>query len=143
MRAMNVFLSAAVCVALLCGCTTKIVMKPTGTKIGGGIETTNGNLVDERSSFRVTDERAVAWVEFANAYQSHTARFKWFNPRDELVLDSGPVPVTNDDKLYVRRRVWSTLPIRNAPAQFMTGGWEVQVLFDGKKIETLKFDLKG
>jgi len=124
-------------------CATKIEMKPTSIKLGAGIDKDTGSLTEEREKFRSTEKQAVAWAQFANAYGRHMARFKWFNDEEQLVLDSGPIPITDDDKLYEWRRVWSTLPILDSPAQLMPGDWTVEVYFDGEKIETLEFGLEG
>ncbi len=136
--------AGVVAVAALCAasCATKIEMRPEGTRLGSGVNPDTGALLDARTRFRVSDAEAVAWIEFKNAFGRHTARFQWFNDDGELVLDSGPVPVTSDDKLYAWRRVWSSLPIRGAPAQLMPGDWRVLVYFDDKKIETLKFNIR-
>lgn len=141
MKKMKLFASALAALLLLCGCATKIKMEPTGAKIGAAVDPTNGMLLGEDDEFDITDTQVVAWMEFKNAYGAHTVRFKWTNDDDELVLDSGPIPVTTDDKLYEVRRVWSALPVRGASAQFMPGDWEVQIFFDGEEYETLDFDI--
>lgn len=124
------------------GCATTIVMKPTGFATGAALGERDGTLRDERDVFRVTDAQAVAWAEFENAHGEHTARFRWINGEDLVVLDSGPLRVAPDDQLYRVRRVWSVLPIRGGPAQFMPGKWRVEVWFDDEKVETLKLKIK-
>lgn len=144
-RAMSRVMTGLVTMALAAtfmSCTTKIEMKPTSISMGGGIDDKTGKLIDAGEEFKSTDTEAVAWAEFQNAYGKHTARFRWFNEREQLVLDSGPIPVTDDDMLYAWRRVWSTLPIKNSPAQLMPGDWTVKVYFDGEKIETLEFEIE-
>ena len=135
-------LVATLAAGVMLGCAHKIVMEPTKFQMGVAVVKTTGDLAGVQKTFRTGDEQAVAWVEFANAHGDHTARFRWFNERDELVLDTGPLAISPGAGLYAYRRVWSILPIRGAPAQLMPGDWHVEVLFNDKKVETLKFTLK-
>ncbi len=134
---------AAMAVLMLASsCATKIVMEPAKYRMGSEVDRNTGTLVDTRDTFTTTDEQAVAWVSVKNAYGSRPFRFKWYNPENELVLDSGPVPVTDDNLLYKYRYVWSTLPIAESPAALMAGKWEVKIFFKDKKVETLTFKIK-
>lgn len=132
------------CLALLCGmgCTTTIVMRPTEFATGSAVDDRDGRLRDERDAFRVSDRQAVAWAEFENAHGERTARFRWINSDDLVVLDSGPLRVAPDEQLYRVRRVWSVLPIAGGTARYMPGTWRVEVWFDDEKVETLKLKIK-
>ena len=141
-RGGRILLGMAALVAACAGCATTIVMRPTEFAVGAGFNERDGALRDERDSFRTSDRQAVAWVEFENAHGDHTARFRWINPEDLVVLDSGPLRVAPDDQLYRVRRVWSVLPIQNGQAQFMPGKWRVEIWFDDEKVETLKLRIK-
>jgi hypothetical protein len=138
--------TGVVCTALafmLAGCATEIEMKPKSFKLGSQILTKDGVLDTPRSYFKSNDNQAIAWVEFEQAHGTHTVRFRWFNDRDELVKDSGIIQVSPDGQLYRWRRVWSILPIKDAPAQLMPGDWHVDIYFDDDKVETLKFEIKS
>ena len=128
----------------MAGCATKVIMKPTGFAVGGGIDEETGYLNGKRDVFHVSHDQAVAWAEFENAHGDHTARFQWFNPKGELVHDSGVIPVTPDaeGEMYAKRRVWSTLPIYEAPASLMPGKWRVKVWMDEDEVEELSLKIK-
>jgi len=144
-RGMKNALLSIVLVFACAGCAhTKLVMKPSKIALGSEINPADGSLVDKKAKFSIDDEKAVAWVEFKNAYGSaHKARFSWVNPLKIVVMDSGLVPITPDEQLYDWRRVWSILPIRNTQAEFTPGNWKVHIYFDDKRIETIKFTIKA
>lgn len=129
-------------VLVAAGCRTTITMKPTEFAVGSGVDPRSGALRGEGDTFRVSDAEAVAWVEFENAHGAYPVRFRWINPEDRVVQDSGPLRVAPDDQLYRVRRAWSVLPIRGAPAELMPGRWKVEFWFRGEEVETLKFRIK-
>lgn len=138
-RASAVFLLLAA--ALAGGCATKITMETASIKTGRAVNA-SGDLREEEDDFETTDVAAVAWAEFLNVHGSHQVRFQWFNDEDELVLDSGPVPLSPDaSKLYDVRRAWSVLPIHGHPPAQMTGDWTIKVLLDGKPLDELEIEI--
>ncbi|HMP89435.1 MAG TPA: hypothetical protein PJ991_04500 [Kiritimatiellia bacterium] len=136
------FVGSITCVLLLAvlvtGCKQpSILMKPEIMRTGGAIDESTGELKDIRNAFSSDDAQIVAWVSFLQAHGNQTARFKWYNPEDYLVLDSGPIAISPDNMLYEWRSVWSVLPVKNTSAEHMPGRWKVFTYMNNKKIGTL------
>ena len=119
-----------------------ILMKPSFMRIGSNVDESSGELTDQRIQFTPDDQHAVAWVSFAQSHGEHTARFKWYNPQGQLVLDSEPILLNPDDQLYEWRSVWSVMPIKDSAASLMPGRWHVLIYLNHKKIGTLYFNIQ-
>lgn len=101
-----------------------------------------GSPVAPAKTFTTRDARAVVWLELEDLAQPHTVRVRWFDPHDNLYLDSGPVPLNPDGAFRPAATVTASMPIAGAPATWLPGTWRVVVDYDGEQLLTEKLELE-
>ena len=100
------------------------------------------NPIDETTLFYNTDNYVCSWIQLDNIYKSLNINWKWYNPDNVLVDESGYTtddPTSHGYEYWDWYRSWSWLNIANANNY---GQWRVDIYVDGQKITTDYFTLE-
>ncbi|MCD4705856.1 C39 family peptidase, partial [bacterium] len=101
------------------------------------------DTIDETTSFYNTDRYVYSWIELNNVYKSLQVDWKWYNPNNELINQSGystSNPADYGWDYWSWYRCYTNFFIANV---YDYGQWHVNIFVDGEKIITNYFTIEA